>query len=113
MLFGFSGAVYFSKGVKFLGAYLKPYVKYIDKRTKGNFYNLVHQINKEFITHKKDKNYLLSLLSCVNSYLGAMIHFSSYKLRKKILLDLKEPFYDYYRTDKNLSKIVLKAYTNG
>ena len=101
---------HFSKGVKFLGAYLKPYVKYIDKRTKGNFYNLVHKINREFNTNKEDEKYLQSLVSSINSYLGTMIHFSSFKLRQKILLSLDPLFYDYYMTDKKFSKVVLKVH---
>lgn len=101
---------HFSKGVKFLGAYLKPYVKYIDKRTKGNFYNLVHKINREFSSNKNDEKYLLSLVSSINSYLGTMIHFSSFKLRQKILMSLDPLFYNYYMTDKKLSKVVLKVH---
>lgn len=101
---------HFSKGVKFLGAYLKPHVKYIDKRTKGNFYKLVYKINKEFDANKESSKYLKEVLSAVNSYLGTMIHFSSFRLRQKILLSLKPSFFNYFMTDKKLSKVVLKTH---
>lgn len=99
--------------MKFLGAYLKPYVKYIDKRTKGNFYNLVHKINSEFGINRNDEKYLLGLVSSINSYLGTMIHFSSFKLRKKILMSLDPLFYSYYMTDKKFTKVLLKEYHIG
>jgi len=101
---------HFSKGVKFLGGYIKPYIMFVDKRTKGNFYKLVRLINSEFITKKDDEAYLLNLRSSINSYLGTMIHFSSYKLRTHILSSLNAPFYNYFMTDKNLTKVVLKTY---
>lgn len=101
---------HFSKGVKFLGGYIKPYVKYIDKRTKGNFYKLIRKINSEFLEHKDDQEYLLNIRSSINSYLGTMIHYSSYKLRTKILSTLNTPFYNYFMTDKYLTKVVLKTY---
>ncbi len=101
---------HFSKGVKFLGAYLKPYVKYVDKRTKGNFYNLIYKINEEFIEMKDDEKYLQSLRSSINSYLGTMIHFSSFKLRQKILSSLNPLFFNYFMMDKCLSKVLLKTY---
>ena len=101
---------HFSKGVKFLGGYIKPYVKYVDKRTKGNFYRLIRKINSEFLENKENKEYLLNIRSSINSYLGTMIHFSSYKLRTKILSTLDTPFYNYFMTDKYLTKVVLKTY---
>jgi len=37
---------HFSKGVKFLGAVIKPYRIYIASRTKGNFYKAIEKQNK-------------------------------------------------------------------
>ncbi len=36
-----------SRGVKFLGAFVKPYRSYILNRTKGNFYHRIEKWNKE------------------------------------------------------------------
>jgi hypothetical protein len=101
---------HFSKGVKFLGAYMKPYVKYIDKRTKNNFYTLIQKINNEFIDNSSSDAYLKEIRNSINSYLGTMIHFSSYRLRSKILSELQPHFFNYFLTDEKLSKVVLKEY---
>jgi len=46
--------------VQFLGSYIKPNVKFIANRTKGNFYNLIKNINNEFEKYKCDVEYLNS-----------------------------------------------------
>lgn len=101
---------HFSKGVVFLGAYMKPNVKYIERRTKTNFYRLIKQINAEFVDQASSDAYLYATRSSINSYLGTMIHFSSYKLRAKILSALEAPFYHYFLTDRDLTKVILKRY---
>lgn len=35
-----------SKGVAFLGAYIKPYRIYVGKRTKGSFFETIEEINR-------------------------------------------------------------------
>jgi RNA-directed DNA polymerase len=99
---------HFSKGVQFLGSYIKPNVKFIANRTKGNFYNLVTNINKEFQSCKNDIEYLKMLRTQINSYLGIMIHFSTYKLRIKILSKLENNFFDIFFVDENISKISIR-----
>lgn len=101
---------HYSKGVKFLGAYIKPHVKYIDKRTKGNFYKLIYKINTSFETKTPNEELLFNIRNSINSYLGTLIHFSSFKLRKKILLTLDKKFLNYFFIDKNYSKVILKDY---
>jgi len=101
---------HFSKGVAFLGVYMKPYVKYIEKRTKTNFYKLIEEINHEFVHKASSDDYLHRVRSRINSYLGTMIHCSTYKLRKKVLLGLDDVFYHYFMLDEKLSKVTLKQY---
>lgn len=101
---------HYSKGVKFLGAYMKPYVKYVDKRTKNNFYKLINKINNELILYSSDDVYLKKIRNSINSYLGTMVHFSSYRLRTKILSQLNSLFYKYFLIDKNVTKVILKEY---
>jgi hypothetical protein len=101
---------HFSKGVKFLGGYIKPHVKYIDKRTKGNFNHLIRKINQEFEYAKKDKKYLEHIRASINSYLGIMGHFSSYKLKMKSLSRLNNHFFDYFYVDDSFTKVSIKKY---
>jgi retron-type reverse transcriptase len=101
---------HFSKGLVFLGAYMKPYVKYVERRCKTSFYALVEQINMELQENVPSDDTLHRMRSSVNSYLGTLIHFSSFELRKKVLRGFDDIFYHYFMLDKNLSKVVLKRY---
>ena len=101
---------HFSKGLVFLGAYMKPYVKYVERRCKTSFYALVEQINGELSLEVPSDETLHHMRSKVNSYLGILSHFSSFKLRSKILSGFDDLFYHYFMLDKNLSKVVLKQY---
>ncbi|MFY9308763.1 MAG: reverse transcriptase domain-containing protein [Bacteroidia bacterium] len=99
-------------GVKFLGAVIKPGRTYIASRTKGNFYNAIVRWNKLL----KENNNKLSaedlnlFLSSMNSYLGIMKHYETYKLRKKMLLQhLSGYFWNDIYISGGYSKLVLKA----
>lgn len=76
---------HFSKGVKFLGAVIKPNRTYIANRTKGNFYRALEKQNAIARDHKPTKEELETFLSSMNSYLGIMKHYKTYKLRKKMI----------------------------
>ena len=85
---------HYNKGVMFLGACLKPGRVYIGNQTKGNFYSKNHKFTEiENITSSTQND----ILAVVNSYLGLMRHFSSYKIRKRQVLKLlkssKSSFY--------------------
>lgn len=79
---------HFSKGVSFLGTVIKPYRTYIKSRTKGNIERSVGTWNR-FIEEKSDKRLTKAeetrFLSSVNSYLGLVVHFNTFKFRKAIL----------------------------
>lgn len=74
-----------SKGVKYLGAVIKPYRIYIGNRTKGNFHTAIKKHSKIVYHHKPMQEDIDRLISSLNSYLGMMFHYKSFKLRKRIL----------------------------
>ena len=76
---------HYSKGVKFLGVMIKPNSIYIGKRTKGNFYAAIKKQSDLAKDHKPNKEELDSFLSSMNSYLGMMKHYQTYRWRKKML----------------------------
>lgn len=82
------------KGVEFLGAYVKPYRIYVSnpclRRVKNNLYHL------DF----KDKG---AIFRTVNSYLGMMIHYSSFNLRKKLFY--KDRYLEVAPFDDHLTKM--------
>jgi len=77
---------HYSKGVQFLGTFIKPNRIYIANRTKGNFYAAIQRNNKTVELHKPDKQQMLHFLCSMNSYLGILKHYQTYTLRKKMIL---------------------------
>lgn len=106
----------YQRGVKFLGAYIKPNVMYIERRTKGAFYRLIYHVNKTFYAHREDIEYMKTIRAQINSYLGTMSNFSSFKLRKKIIGELCDSFFVCFGVAVDYSKVVLDCkygYENG
>ncbi|MDR0833572.1 MAG: reverse transcriptase/maturase family protein [Candidatus Symbiothrix sp.] len=76
-----------SKGVKFLGAYLKPGRKYVAKRTKTKFVQCVNRWEHCLATQKNlTSDELKNMRAGINSYLGLLRHYETYNLRHKYLL---------------------------
>lgn len=102
----------YEKGVQFLGTVIKPHRTYVAKRTKGNFYKTLQQWNKTIKgnkPHKLNEEQQVQFLSSVNSYLGMMKHYNTYKLRKKMLLkNLSAYFWNYFHISGGYSKLTLK-----
>jgi hypothetical protein len=76
---------HYSKGIKFIGAVINPNRIYVSNRTKGNFYNAIQKQNLIARVHKPTKQDQKDFQSTMNSYLGIMSHYKSYKLRKEML----------------------------
>lgn len=76
---------HFSKGVKYLGAVIKPYRIYISKRTVGNLYDNIRKMNEIVKEKKPDKEEIDNFIASMNSYLGILQHYKTYTIRKKIL----------------------------
>jgi len=76
---------HYSKGVKFLGAIIKPNRIYIANRTKGNLYQALMRFNEQIKVQAISEVELTTYVSTVNSYLGIMKHFRTYRLRSSML----------------------------
>jgi len=93
---------HFSKGVDFLGVYLKPFRIYIKNKNKGNARKKIavwneHLLRKNNVLNREEAE---SFLSFINSILGMMKHYNSYNLRKKILTkEFSILFYNYFYID--------------
>ena len=97
---------HFKNGVLFLGVYFKPWRKYIGRRTKGEFWRVIRKWNSLLTSkHKLKKEDCLAILASVNSYLGIMKNYNTFKLRKKIF-DIR--LSNYFFIHNNLEKICLK-----
>ena len=75
-----------SKGVNFLGVTIKPGRIYTGKRIKGNFYNAIEHHNQLIKERKPTQEEQTAFLCSMNSYLGIMKHYNTYRLRKRMLV---------------------------
>lgn len=90
---------HYTKGIHFLGRYIKPYRTYISSRTKNNFLQMIQRMEKDL---GRGYDYLIEnmllpyYLSCFNSYMGFFTKANSYTLIKKVVTHLSSNFYKYY-----------------
>lgn len=98
---------HYSKGVKFLGAYIKPGRIYISNRTKGNFYNSVVSHNSIVKDNKPSCEEIMSIQCSMNSYLGLLKHYSSYNIRYNTLSKLSYWWKKRFAVTKDLTKITM------
>ena len=100
---------HYTKGVKFLGVVIKPNRIYIANRTKGNFYDAIEKQNTIARDHKPKQEEQKAFLSSMNSYLGIMKHYKSYKLRKEMVFNnLSGWWWNYVYLSGGIEKFVLK-----
>ncbi|MCK9254544.1 MAG: reverse transcriptase/maturase family protein [Bacteroidales bacterium] len=100
---------HYSKGVKFLGTVIKPHRIYIANRTKGNFYDAIEKQNKIIKDHKPSLEEQKVFQSCINSYLGIMKHYKTYKIRKNYLLKyVNANWWNYFYMSGGFEKFVFK-----
>ncbi len=96
---------HYSKGVKFLGTVIKPNRIYIANRTKGNFYNAIEKQNRIIQCHTPTKLERYAFLSSMNSYLGIMNHYKTYKLRRRLLRSgLSERWFAHVYIGRGITK---------
>jgi retron-type reverse transcriptase len=82
---------HYTKGVRFLGTVIKANRIYIGNRTKGNFYMAIQKQNKVVENNIIQLEQLNQFLSSMNSYLGIMKHYKTYRLRMGMLLKYLNP----------------------
>jgi hypothetical protein len=97
---------HYSKGIDFLGFIIKPYRIYVRNRTKGWLYKRIQKWSSIKINPQR----LNLFISCINSYLGSLKRYNTYKLRKKSLFLLSGNFLKYVDYLKDCNKIFLKNY---
>ena len=100
---------HFSKGVQFLGTIIKPHRIYIANRTKGNFYEAIEKQNIIARDHIPTKDEIEDFIASMNSYLGILQHYKTYKMRKKMIFkNLSAWWWNYVFLTGGISKFVKK-----
>ena len=102
---------HFFKGVNFLGTVIKPYRIYIGNRTKGSFYKKIEHWNNFFEKERNlTKEDFRKFLASMNSYLGIIGQYNTYKLRQKMLIqNLPAYFWNHIYISNNYSKLALRV----
>lgn len=93
------------KGVKFTGAVVKPHRIYVINRVITNLCNIL----KTYQYKEINEDNMKSLISSVNSYLGTMRHYKTYKIIKKIFIteDKLGKWSYLLRISDDMKKIIL------
>lgn len=101
---------HYTKGVQFLGTYLKPHRTYISSRTKNNFYQTIQGWNTIIRGNgnKISPEELSRFIASMNSYLGILKHYDTYKLRRKMMDQLSAYFWNYVYISGGYTKLVPK-----
>ena len=96
-------------GVPFLGAYIKPNYIMAGKRVLKNFTQKAGVYEKLAQNHKPSKEELNQIQASINSYLGIMRHYKSWRFRVKVLKEyFTEKLFKLYRIGKSAIKIEKK-----
>jgi len=77
----------FCNGVRFLGFYIKQNHIVANRRIYKNFQKSIQENNLLIKNHKPSKEERTHFISSVNSYLGILKHYKTYKIRSKILIN--------------------------
>lgn len=99
---------HYTKGVSFIGGVIKRERRYISNRTVASAQKRIHKFNElakiPGFTEKNAEKFAAS----VNSYLGMMIHFHAYDIRRKLIAMISPEWSKVLCSDKDFSKLVVK-----
>lgn len=101
---------HYTKGVKMVGAVIKPGRIYIANRTVGKFYDKIRYYNS-LADGGQQAQYVEKFVQTINSYLGMMVHYNTFNIRRHIGNDLILPKwagYLYFCTGWRKARVVNK-----
>lgn len=102
---------HYTKGVLFLGHYIKPYRHYISNRTKANFYKAIQKVNTLVLqSFKIEWATMQQIRALLNSYLGILSHAKTYNLIAKATKRLCAKFHYFFGFTITYSKTYIKKY---
>lgn len=101
---------HYTKGVLFLGHYIKPYRHYISNRTKANFYKAIQKVNTLVLqSFKIEWATMQQIRALLNSYLGILSHAKTYNLIAKATKRLCAKFHYFFGFTITYSKTYIKT----
>lgn len=116
-----------AKGVKFIGAVIKPGRTYIANRSRNNFYQRIEEFNRLAIIPGYVEENAEYMASCLNSYFGMMKHYDTYGIRRKAVRRIAKDWWkvvyvsghfekisvkNRYKKSRQMRKVILKSMKN-
>jgi hypothetical protein len=98
-----------ANGFQFLGAVIKPGRIYAASRIKGNFYAAITEKNRVIDQQSGAVNPIqkAQCLCTINSYLGLMIHYNTWRLRRRMLCEvLDAQWLQYFKIRKDYGSLL-------
>lgn len=96
------------KGVAFLGTFILPGRVYVGKRTWKHFYQKLTHYHPVVLKNNYWEN-MRNMQSCINSYLGIVQHYKSYRKRKNLLFHhLHGDFWNHLYCSGGIRKVLLR-----
>ncbi len=99
---------HYSKGVKFVGAVIKPGRIYTSNRIIGHLYDTIYRYN-QIVERGYGEQYAEKFVASLNSYWGIMRHADSYKRRAKSASWISPKWYKYIYIAAGHHKVVLRS----
>lgn len=98
---------HYSKGVKFVGAVIKPWRTYVSNRTVNNAFGRLRGFNAIRNDRLRQRS-VERLVASVNSYLGIMRHHASYNIRQRLIESIDTGWRKYFDIAGDYTKITIK-----
>jgi hypothetical protein len=98
---------HYSKGVKFVGAVIKPWRTYVSNRTVNNAFGHLRGFNA-IRSDRLRRRSVERLVASINSYLGIMRHHASYNIRQRLIAFIDTEWRKYIDIAGDYTKITIK-----
>lgn len=95
---------HYSKGVELVGSVVKPGREYVHNRTVYNATQAVRRFNNL----DNPAEHVGEFVSMLNSYLGFMKHAESYNVRKRLVEEIAQMWFEYIYVSAHYYKAVIK-----
>lgn len=98
------------KGFNWIGCVIYPDRAYISNRTRGRMYDCIRRFNR-LAEEGKALDHVENFVQSMNSYLGMMVHYNTYNIRKKVMYLIHAEWWKYVQFDGHCRKfIVIRKY---
>lgn len=95
---------HYTKGVTFTGSTSKMKRLYIGNRTVDNMQRAIHEQN----TVKDKQAHTEVFVNRMNSYLGFMLHYRSYAIRRRLMMEVDKEWWKYCYIEGRFRKVALR-----